>query len=131
MHLNHFCHPVRYQYLEFYWDEKSQLASIFGKDGRGKVVQEILNLNRKDLRKHRSDHIKKLISLFEFAKTGNQEAIEILRESCKFDGEYSAFLLFSILPYLAHDLELSEAKEMIKEVSQRSPSYAKFYLIFQ
>jgi len=47
-----------YEYLEFYWDEETQLASVVGKDGRGKVVTEILDLNRKDLRKHREESLK-------------------------------------------------------------------------
>jgi len=45
---------------------------------------------------------------------------------CKFDEEYTAFALFYILPYLAHELHISEAIEMIREVGKRSPSYAKF-----
>jgi uncharacterized protein (TIGR02646 family) len=115
-----------YEYLEFYWDKETQLASVVGKDGRGKVVQEILDLNRKDLMEHRSEKIKILLFLFECAKTGDQKAIEYLIQSCKFDQEYTAFALFYILPYLAHELHISEAIEIIKEVGKRSPSYAKF-----
>jgi uncharacterized protein (TIGR02646 family) len=116
-----------YQYLEFYWDEKTQLAHVNGKDKRGKVVAEILSLNRNDLIQHRSGKLKLLIVFFfKLAKTGNQEAIELVTQSCKFDEEYTAFALFYILPYLAHALHISEAIEMIKEVGKRSPSYAKF-----
>jgi uncharacterized protein (TIGR02646 family) len=115
-----------YEYLEFYWDEETQLASVVGKDGRGKVVTEILDLNRKDLRKHRDKQLTILSNFLKFAKDGNQKAIEYLRQCCKFDEEYTAFALFYILPYLAHELHISEAIEMIKEVGKRSPSYAKF-----
>jgi uncharacterized protein (TIGR02646 family) len=115
-----------YQYLEFYWDKETKLASVVGKDGRGKVVQEILDLNRKDLREHRTKELNKLLLLFKLAKTGNQEAIKLVTQSCKFDEEYTAFALFYILPDLAHELHISEAIEMIKEVGKRSPSYAKF-----
>ncbi|MBO1058514.1 MAG: TIGR02646 family protein [Dolichospermum sp. JUN01] len=119
-----------YQYLEFYWDKETKLASVVGKDGRGKVVQEILDLNRKDLREHRTKELNKLLLLFKLAKTGNQEAIKLVTQSCKFDEEYTAFALFYILPYLAHNLQISEAIEMIKKVSQRSFSYAEFYAEF-
>ncbi|MFN6197388.1 MAG: retron system putative HNH endonuclease [Dolichospermum sp.] len=115
-----------YEYLEFYWDEELELASVVGKDGRGKVVQEILDLNRKDLRKHRDKQLTILSNFLKFAKDGNQKAIEYLRQCCKFDEEYTAFALFYILPYLAHELHISEAIEMIREVGKRSPSYAKF-----
>ena len=119
-----------YEYLEFYWDKETQLASVVGKDGRGKVVQEILDLNRKDLREHRTKELKKLLLLFKLAKTGDQEAIKLVTQSCKFDEEYTAFALFYILPYLAHNLQISEAIEMIKKVSQRSFNYAEFYAEF-
>jgi len=119
-----------YEYLEFYWDKETKLASVVGKDGRGKVVQEILNLNRKDLREHRTREIKKLLLLFKLAKTGDQEAIKLVTQSCKFDEEYTAFSLFYILPYLAHYLQILEAIEMIEKVSQRSFSYAEFYAEF-
>jgi uncharacterized protein (TIGR02646 family) len=115
-----------YEYLEFYWDKETQLASVVGKDGRGKVVQEILDLNRKDLREHRTKELKKLLLLFKLAKTGDKDAINLVTQSCKFDEEYTAFALFYILPDLAHELHISEAIEMIKEVGKRSPSYAKF-----
>ncbi|MFM6113946.1 MAG: retron system putative HNH endonuclease [Sphaerospermopsis kisseleviana] len=115
-----------YQHLDFYWDANTKLASIYGKDGRGKVVEEIFELNRKDLREHRSDQVKKLLIFLKYATDGNQEAIDILKEYCKLDKEYSAFALFYIIPYLAHHLEISEAIDMIKEISKRSQSYAKF-----
>ena len=119
-----------YEYLEFYWDKETKLASVVGKDGRGKVVQEILDLNRKDLREHRTKELNKLLLLFKLAKPGNQEAIKLVTQSCKFDEEYTAFALFYILPYLAHNLQISEAIEMIKKVSQRSFNYAEFYAEF-
>jgi uncharacterized protein (TIGR02646 family) len=115
-----------YEYLEFYWDKETKLASVVGKDGRGKVVAEILSLNRKDLMKHRSGKLKTLLFLFTYAKKGDQEAIEYLIQSCKIDEEYTAFALFYILPYLAHELHIPEAIKMIREVGKRSPSYAKF-----
>jgi uncharacterized protein (TIGR02646 family) len=115
-----------YEYLEFYWDEELELTRVDGKDGREKVVTEILDLNRKDLRKHRDKQLTILSNFLKFAKDGNQKAIEYLRQCCKFDEEYTAFALFYILPYLAHELHISEAIEMIREVGKRSPSYAKF-----
>lgn len=115
-----------YQYLDFYWDANTKLASIYGKDGRGKVVEEIFELNRKDLREHRSDQVKKLLIFLKYATDGDQEAIDILKEYCKLDREYSAFALFYIIPYLAHNLQILEAIDMIKEISKRSSTYDKF-----
>lgn len=118
-----------YEYLEFYWDKNTQLASIYGKDGRGKVVEEIFELNRKDLRIHRSVQIKTILALLEFAQGNETNAIkarELLKEYCKPDREYSAFALFYIIPYLAHHFHILEAIEMIKKVSQQSHNYAKF-----
>ncbi len=126
-----------YQYLEFYWDKEAQLAHVNGKDKRGKVVAEILSLNRTDLIQYRSRKLKALLVILRQLRetrdkeamdkeARDKEAIEYLIQSCKFDEEYTAFALFYILPYLAHALHISEAIEMIKEVGKRSPSYAKF-----
>jgi uncharacterized protein (TIGR02646 family) len=113
-----------YQYLDFYWD--GNLASIYGKDGRGKIVVEIFDLNRKDLRTERSEVINNLLVLLEFAKTGDTKAIKLLIKACKYDSKYTAFALFYILPYLAHHFQILEATDRIKEISKRSPSYAQF-----
>jgi uncharacterized protein (TIGR02646 family) len=83
-----------YEYLEFYWDEELELTRVDGKDGREKVVTEILDLNRKDLRKHRDKQLRILSNFLNLAKDGNQKAIEYLRQCCKFDEEYTAFALF-------------------------------------
>ncbi|MBD2141828.1 TIGR02646 family protein [Anabaena sp. FACHB-1250] len=129
-----------YQYLEFYWDKEAQLAHVNGKDKRGKVVAEILSLNRTDLIQYRSRKLKALLVILRQLRetrdkkardedASYKKAIECLIQSCKFDEEYTAFALFYILPYLAHAphaLHISEAIEMIKEVGKRSPSYAKF-----
>lgn len=118
-----------YEYLDVYWDAKAKSAHIIGKNGRGKVVEEIFQLNRKDLRIHRSKQVKKILTILKFAQGNDIEAIEarqLLTESCKLDNEYSAFALFYICPYLAHHFQILEAIEIIKKVSQRSHNYSEF-----
>ncbi len=94
-------------HLEFVWDDIAGLASIYGRDQRGKTVETIFDLNgvrgRKDLINHRSEYIKKLMALLRFAQTGNQEAqkaIDILKDACAPQAEYSAFALVHIRPHL-------------------------------
>ena len=64
--------------------------------------------------------------MFNIAIDGNREAMQILKESCQLDSEYMAFTLFYIIPYLAHHFRIPEAIELIKKVSKRSATYAKF-----
>ena len=91
-------------YLEFIWDDVSGLASIYGRDQRGETVVNIFDLNgmrgRKELIEHRSQYIKRLFALLQFAQSGNQGAIDLLKEACNLDAEYSAFALVCIHPHL-------------------------------
>ncbi len=92
-------------HLEFSWDPVTKLASVYGRDERGKTVEEVFDLNgirgRRELITHRSNYFKKLHVLLEFSKqTGDPEAISLLREACQISAEYSAFALVHIYPYL-------------------------------
>lgn len=95
-------HPNKH--LKFLWDFRTHLASIYGRDIRGKTVEDIFDLNglkgRKELIKERSGYVKKLIVLLEFAKRGDAEALEILKDACKTDAPYTAFALTYVAPYI-------------------------------
>jgi uncharacterized protein (TIGR02646 family) len=91
-------------HLEFSWDAITGLASVYGRDARGQEVERIFDLNgvrgRKELIKERSDRIKTLMVLLPYAKMGDREAIDILKQACKLDAKYSAFARVLILPHL-------------------------------
>lgn len=91
-------------HLEFVWDDVARIASVYGRDQRGKAVETIFDLNgvngRKELIAHRSRYIKSLFALLPFAKLGDKEVIASLREACDPSAEYSAFARVYILPYL-------------------------------
>jgi hypothetical protein len=90
-------------HLEFAWDAIAGLASVYGRDDRGKTVENIFDLNgrgRKELVAHRSEHVQKLCVLLDFAQKGNERAIALLRKACNADAEYSAFAIAHIQPHL-------------------------------
>lgn len=96
-------------HLDFVWDHKAGLASIYGKDDRGRTVEEIFDLNgkrdRQALMQHRSLTVKKLWLLLKFAQTTTQahsqeEAWNLLREACQSRAEYSAFARRYMAPSL-------------------------------
>jgi len=91
-------------HLDFAWDAIAGLASVYGRDDRGKTVETIFDLNgikgRKGLVERRSEHVQKLCILLEFAQAGNERAIALLREACDAGAEYSAFAIAHIQPYL-------------------------------
>jgi hypothetical protein len=83
------------EHLEFLWDAKAGLATVYGRDARGREVEELFDLNgshgRKELVRHRSEYVKKIVALLHFAQTGSEEARTLLREACQSNAEYSAF----------------------------------------
>jgi hypothetical protein len=91
-------------HLEFVWDEMAKLASVYGRDRRGQIVEDIFDLNglrgRKELINHRSQYIKKLLALLRLAKQGDSEALSLLQEACQLGAEYYAFASIYILPHL-------------------------------
>jgi uncharacterized protein (TIGR02646 family) len=91
-------------HLEFIWDGIAGLASVYGRDQRGKAVETIFDLNgingRKELINHRSKYVKRLFALLRLAQSGDEDAIALLKESCDSSAEYSAFALAHIHPYL-------------------------------
>jgi uncharacterized protein (TIGR02646 family) len=92
------------KHLEFVWDDVAGLASIYGRDQRGKTVEMIFDLNgirgRKELIAHRSKYVKRLFALLRFAQSGDEGAIALLHECCDSNAEYSAFARVYIHPNL-------------------------------
>lgn len=115
-----------YEHLEFYWDHRALETTIAWKNKRGEIVVKIFELNRDILRKKRDSMFEMLFILLDDALAGKPKPINILIKACKSESEYSAFALFYILPYLAHHFRIPEAIELIKKVSKRSLTYAKF-----
>ncbi len=92
-------------HLDFAWDAIAGKAFVYGRDDRGKTVETIFDFNgikgRKGLVEYRSKYVKYLCALLYLAqKTGDQEAIALLRESCDAGAEYSAFAIAHIQPHL-------------------------------
>jgi HNH endonuclease len=91
-------------HLKFVWDDVAGLASVYGRDDRGKTVETIFDLNglrgRQELINHRSRYVKRLFALLRLAQMGDSEAVSLLQESCDPSAEYSAFALVNIHPYI-------------------------------
>jgi uncharacterized protein (TIGR02646 family) len=90
-------------HLRFDWDVKAGLASIYGRDTRGREVEHTFDLNglrgRTALVKARSEHVKKLWALLSYyAQTGNREALDILGDACQPSAPYAVFALTYIAP---------------------------------
>ena len=84
-------------HLKFDWNPKTQLASIYGRDDRGREVVNIFDFNglngRKELIEYRSQYVKKLFFFLQSAQNGDAEAKALLQEACLPKSEYSAFAL--------------------------------------
>jgi uncharacterized protein (TIGR02646 family) len=91
-------------HFEFAWDAVAGLASVYGRDQRGEIVETILDLNgihgRQELIDYRSKYVKRLFALLRLAQSGDNEAIALLQEACNSSEEYSAFALIHIRPSL-------------------------------
>lgn len=91
-------------HLRFDWNPKTQLASIYGRDNRGREVERTFDLNgqngRKELIKHRSKYVKTLLLVLRAAQVGNADAKALLQEACLSKSEYSAFAIALISPLI-------------------------------
>ncbi|MFH1863241.1 MAG: HNH endonuclease, partial [bacterium] len=70
---------------------ENNIASVYGTSIRGATTEKLLALNRSELRKHRSDYIRKLFCIKIFALKGDRNALELSEEAKKDDAEYAAF----------------------------------------
>jgi uncharacterized protein (TIGR02646 family) len=85
------------EHLEFVWDSAVGNAVVYGLDDRGRLVEDIFDLNglrgRMELVRLRSQYVRCLAALCIFARDNNAEALALLREACSPEAEYSAFAL--------------------------------------
>ena len=92
------------QHLDFFWDSVVEQSFVYGRDEKGKTVEEMFDLNgnkgRIELVKHSNSHLKRLMALLRCAKEGDERAIALLKEACQQEGEYSAFARIYIEPHL-------------------------------
>jgi uncharacterized protein (TIGR02646 family) len=84
------CRDDPAEHLEFRYDDRARLASVYGKTRRGETTERLLGLNRPHLRVHRSAFVQKL--LFIALQAGRDlEAAALFDESRRPGSEYSAF----------------------------------------
>lgn len=79
------------QHFRFFYDPTAQLATVIPTTKQGKTTEQLLKLNRPDLRSHRSTTIKRLYMLKIYAKQGDSEAIALWQEAQSNNAEYAAF----------------------------------------
>ena len=77
-------------HFSFVYDVQARLANVVATTGRGKTTEELIGLNRSDLRHHRSVQITRLMALARFADT-DTTAQQLLLEAKQNDAEYTAF----------------------------------------
>ena len=84
------CEDEPDDHLRFDYNPVDKTASVYGKTSRGEITEKLLQLNRDDLRKHRSEHIKKLM-VIEHLALSDPKAQNILNEAVQGVAEYAAF----------------------------------------
>ena len=75
-------------HFDFIYDVQAKLASVVTTTERGRVTEELLGLNRNELRRHRSIQITRLLVLARFADT-DTTAQQLLFEAKQDDAEYA------------------------------------------
>ena len=84
------CNDDPNQHFNFIYDHVSKTAVVDGITPRGKITETLLGLNRYELRKHRSVHVRKLLALAPHATT-DPVARQLILEAKSNDSEYKAF----------------------------------------
>lgn len=84
------CEDDPADHFEFHFDPVAKLASVYGTTQRGVATEELVGLNRPELREYRSKYICRLAVLAQYAAV-NDEAATLLREAKQSDAEYAAF----------------------------------------
>lgn len=77
-------------HFDFYFDPIAKLASVYGKTLRGETTEQMLGLNRTDLREYRSVSIRRLLALAKFADS-DPVAANLLDEAKSSNAAYAAF----------------------------------------
>lgn len=75
----------------FEFDPDTGTANVLPKNERGQTTEQFLGLNRKELIKHRSTVVRKMVYLAICASQGNDEALHEISSCCSQENEYSAF----------------------------------------
>lgn len=81
------------EFFEYIYDYEVGIALIKPKNHRGATTEIDLGLNRVELVKNRSEKLKKIVLIAIIASKGDNQAKEILLESCLEKSEYSAFAI--------------------------------------
>jgi uncharacterized protein (TIGR02646 family) len=84
------CEDDPEDHFVFCFDRVTRLASIHGKTARGTVTEQLLGLNRRELREYRSSRVRSLIALSFYVST-DPEAAKLLDEAKQSTAEYAAF----------------------------------------
>lgn len=84
------CEDEPSDHFTFVFDLHAKLATVIGKTGRGKTTENLLGLNRHELRAYRSKQVQKVYVLSELA-VSNSEAQSVLNEAIQNNAEYAAF----------------------------------------
>ncbi|MDP8240964.1 MAG: retron system putative HNH endonuclease [Candidatus Hatepunaea meridiana] len=85
-------------HFKFVYDKTAHLASVYGITERGELTENLLGLNRNELREHRSNMIKRIAYIAKKSLTDPQ-AKEIIEEAVKDNAEYAAFTRTLIRQY--------------------------------
>lgn len=86
--------PVKHdpdRHFRFFYDPVAKLATVIPTTKQGKTTEQLLKLNRPDLRSHRSALINRLQVLKNFAEKGDPKAIALWQEAQSNNAEYAAF----------------------------------------
>ena len=77
-------------HLAFHYEPRAGIASVYGKSARGVTTENLLGLNRPDLRKYRSTRVK-VLAYLKARAASDTEAARLLQEAVQDDAEYAAF----------------------------------------
>ncbi len=82
--------PIKH--FEFFYDAKAKMATVITMpNSRGNTTENLLGLNRKELREHRSLYITRILAIARLAVT-DAEAQLLLDEAKQDKAEYAAFV---------------------------------------
>lgn len=84
------CEDEPLKHFDFFFDPQGRLASVVGKTVRGRTTEQLLGLNRPELRAHRSRRVAMLRALSLHARS-DPDAKRLIGEACQDDAEYAAF----------------------------------------
>jgi hypothetical protein len=84
------CEDDPEEHFAFHFDRATRLASVLGKTTRGTITEQMLGLNRTELREYRSRRVLHLMALWLYV-SDDPEAAELLEDAKNSSAEYAAF----------------------------------------